>query len=85
MLHHHPLAGQQHAAQLRLDVLVGHGLAGALVQVVGPAGDDEAFDVAAGVVQVAVDAPEGGAITLARALQLGGQCKKRLGLAGSMR
>jgi hypothetical protein len=46
VLHLRRLAGLQVLAQLGLERLVGQRGAGALVQVVGPAGDDEALDVA---------------------------------------
>ena len=56
-------------------------LAGALVQVVGPTGDDEALHVARRVAQVAIDAPEGRAVAAARAAQQAHVVQEEIGRA----
>ena len=82
MVHGHGFAGHGQRPHLRLQRLVGHGGAGALVKVVGPAGDDEALDIARGVAQIAVDPPQRGAVALARCLQQRQRGEEFLGLLG---
>src|SRR3954469_17530064 len=53
-----------------LERLGGERAPGALVQVAGPARDDEALDEARRVAEVAIDAPEGRAVATARPAQL---------------
>src|SRR5262245_32739524 len=83
VLHRDRLALGHERTHACLEFLVGQRGAAALVQVVGPAGDDEALAVARRVAEVAIDAPEGGAVAASRGAQLAQRVEERRCIVGA--
>src|SRR5690349_13331567 len=65
----HDLTVLQKTAHHRLEIMIGLGRAGTLVQVIGPGRDDEALDIPRRIAEVTVEAPDGRAVAPPRRAQ----------------